>query len=284
MSKKGIEWGMSLTSMIILALAFTAVGLLLIKELSHTMIVGYDKQGCKASVVYNAKFRIPIVEREELTVDCPTRYVTITPEEIITEARDHTVKEKIKCGNLGNEEEKKCFLKEVNKQIADLIFDCWDQFAAGQIPVFSKYESDRQCIICSRVEFTQEVRNKFQDVGDQEVSWAYPPEQGEKDYPLNEYMRNHKPLTHDISYYEFSLDKTDALKGVEGEYYDYDFVKPRAAVFVALNQNQIKSLFKGALEKVKSLFVDTEGHEYEYVNTLEWVPYDEVVKKCDVLV
>ena len=66
MSKKGIELGMSLTYKLILGLAFTAVGLILIRELSQAMVTGYDKQGCKASVVYNAKFRIPIVEGEEL--------------------------------------------------------------------------------------------------------------------------------------------------------------------------------------------------------------------------
>jgi len=282
MSKKAQEWGMSLTSKIILALAFTAIGLLLIRELSQSMIKGYDKQGCKASVVYNTKFRIPIVEREELTVDCPTRYVTITPKEIIIEARDHTTKEKIRCGDLTSEKEKKCFLREVNKQIANLIFDCWDQFAAGQVPVFSRYESDRQCILCSRVEFTQDVKNLFSEVGDQEVSWVYPPEPDEKEYPLDEYMRNQKPLTHEISYYEFTLDKTDAFNP---PYYDYDFVKPRAAVFVALNENQARYLFGKTWESVKSIFVEVKDEkEYNYVNTLEWVPYDEVVEKCDVLV
>lgn len=282
MSKKGIEWGMSLTSKLILALAFTAVGLLLVRELSHSMIMGYDKQGCRASVVYNAKFRVPIVEREELTVDCPTRYVTITPKEIITEVRDQVVKDKIKCGDLSSEKEKKCFLKKVNKEIADVIFDCWDQFAAGQISVFSRYEPDRQCVLCSRVEFTQDVRNLFSEVGEQEVSWAYPGEPDEKGYPLDEYMRNHKPLTHEITYYEFTLDKTDAFNP---PYYDYDFVKPRAAVFVALNENQGKYLFEKSWEKIKDVFTEIEDkHEYDYVNTLEWVPYDEVVQKCDVLV
>jgi len=281
MSKKGIEWGMSLTSKIILALAFTAVGLLLIRELSRSMVVGYDKQGCKASVVYNAKYRIPVVEREELTVDCPTRYVTITPKEIITEVRGKEFKQKIKCGDLSNEKEKKCFLKKVNKLAANLIFDCWDQFAAGQIAVFSRYESDRQCILCSRMEFTRDVHNLFEEVGDKEVGWIYR-EPGEKDYPLDEYMRQYKPLTHEISYYEFSLDKTDAFNP---PYYDYDLIKPRAAVFVALNENQAKHLFGKTWEKFKSIFVEIKDEkEFNYVNTLEWVPYDEVVQKCDVLV
>lgn len=285
MSKKGVEWGMSITAKLILALAFTAIGLLLIRELSHSMIKGYDKQGCKASVVYNAKFRIPVVEREELSVDCPTRYVTITPKEIIMEVRGREVKEKIRCGNLDSEKEKKCFLKKVNKQIASIIFDCWDQFAAGQLPVFSRYESGRQCILCSRVEFSQEVRSKFSDVGDQEVGWIYtaePDERGQADYPLDEYMRTHKPLTHEISYYEFTLDKIDAFNP---PYYDYNFVKPRAAVFVALNEDQAKYLLGKTWDKVKSVFTDSEDNkEYNYVNTLEWVPYDEVATRCDVLV
>jgi hypothetical protein len=278
-NKKGIEWGMSLTSKLILALAFTAVGLMLINQLRGAIVSGYDVQGCKMSVAYNSKFRIPIIEREEMTVDCPTRYVTISPKEIAIEAEDHTITEKIKCGDLTTEESKKCFLGKVNSQISNLIFDCWDQFAAGQIPVFSRYEADRQCILCSRVEFTQDVKNLF-GTGDQELSWAFPPEPGEIDYPLDEYMRNHKPTTHDISYYEFSLDKTDAFNP---PYYDYDLNKPRAVVFVALNQPQTEYLLGKTWDTIKTLG-KSDGKEYEYVNTLEWVPYDEVVQKCDVLV
>ena len=291
MKKKGQDWSMTLVGQLILGLAFLGIGLFIVKELSAATNPGFDKQSCKTSVVYNSKFRVPYLEAENFPVDCPTRFVSVGTEEIVWDIRGKETKTKIKCGNLDAEKEKECWVARTNKVVANLIFDCWDQFAAGQVPVFSRYTEDRQCIICSRIEFTDAVKGRFQSVGSQPLGFFYDipdPEdeegKGAKLAPLNEYMKTHAPFGHDISYFQFTMDKTDAYSL---PYYDYTLTEPKAVVFVALNQNQAKNVANLAWEKVRSLFVSREGNkktEYEYVNTLEFVPYDQVINQCDVLV
>ena len=289
--RKGQEWGMSLTSMLILGLFFLAIGLLLIREIGAAMATGYDKQACKTSVVYNAKFRIPFIEREELSVDCPTRYITIDSGNVHYETRGKKVKTKIKCGNLGSKEEKDCWVGRVNEVIANAMFDCWDQFAAGQVAVFSKYQVERQCLVCSRVDFSPGVASQFGasshsfisfygDIGDKKD-----PKGIAKMNPLNDYFKTHKPINHEITYYQFITDKNAAFLK---PYYDYSLDTPMAAVFVASNEHQTKYNIKSIWDSIKTLLKakDDQGKEveFEFVNIFEWVPYNEVASQCDILV
>ncbi|MBI2575778.1 hypothetical protein HYV84_01070 [Candidatus Woesearchaeota archaeon] len=289
--KKAQEWGMSLTSMLILGLFFLGIGLLLIREIGAAMATGYDKQACKTSVVYNAKFRIPFIEREELAVDCPTRYITIDSGNVHYETRGKKVKTKIKCGNLGSKEEKDCWVGRVNEVIAGAMFDCWDQFAAGQVAVFSKYQVERQCLICSRVDFSPGVVSQFGPSARSYISF-YGGIEDKKDSkglakmnPMKDYLQTHKPINHEITYYNFLNDLTDTVRLPS---YDYQLDRAYAAVFIALNQYQINTLKDAALDKILRWvkIKDDQGNtqDIQFVNSFKWVPYDEVKDACDILV
>ena len=288
-NKKRGTWALSYTAQLILALVFVGVGLFMVKEIGDAMTVGYDKGLCKQSVVLNSKFRIPILQSEEFEVKCPTRYVTIEPEKIIVEAleKEHTIK--IPCGNLKNSKSQKCFNEKVNSLISGLIFDCWDQFGAGQLNVFNSYERNRQCIICSRIEFTEGVKNALG-----EDFWSG----SNKDTSLQEYMITHNPKLHEITYYEFSLDAIDAFSP---PVYEYDLNVPYAVVFSAMNERGVKSvleegwalikknnpvrILKGLLLKreaeVEAVSEEKEG--VEFVNILQYGQYSDVREICDSL-
>ncbi len=289
--KKAQEWGMSLTSMLILGLFFLAIGLLLIREIGAAIAIGYDKQACKTSVVYNAKFRIPFIEREELNVDCPTRYITFDSGNVHYETRGKKVKTKIKCGDLSAKEEKDCWVSRVNEVIANTMFDCWDQFAAGQVAVFSKYKVDRQCLICSRVDFSPGVTSAFGASAHTPISFygeiqdIKDPKGSAKMNPMKDYLQTHKPINHEITYYDFLNDYTDTVRIPS---YDYQLDRAYAAVFVALNEYQIKTLKDAALDKilrwVKIKDDQDNTVDTQFVNAFKWVPYDEVKATCDILV
>lgn len=287
-SKKSQIWSMEYISGLIIAIIFLVAALFIVKELGESMSQGYDKQICKTTVLFNSKLRDPTSQIQQVDVKCPPRYITIGLDEITFESGDSKTTEDIKCrtglrkkGTDNSEESKKCFLNIVNEATADLLFDCWDQFGAGQLRVFSNYNLDRQCLICSRIEFKKEVQDLFA-FGELPISFSeFKGDTIEKDYTLDNYMRSHNPQLHEISYYEFTLDQTDAF---QYPYYDYSFDKPYSAVFVAMNENAIKQILSESWTKFKSWFDDTVPNEPVYfANTLEFVPYDEVVEKCDSL-
>lgn len=261
---------MEFTGKLILALAFCGIGILMIREVAKGSDVGYDKQLCKLSVISNAKARIAGTEFYE--INCPTRYVTIEPKKYTIESKNAKEEFKIKCGSLTNEESKKCFFDEVNNVMSKLIFDCWDQFAAGQLSVFSQYYLDRQCLICARIEFKDMPYSL-------DVFSTH-----DTDYSLDNYMREHNPVTHKISYYEFSLDETDVFLH-EGSIYEYDLVNPMAVVFSAMNENYFKAKISSSWDVVKKVvFKEPDGdREYEFINALDFVKYDEVNEQCDTL-
>lgn len=270
MKKRGI-WSLEFTGKLILALVFVALGTLMIREIAKGADIGYNKQLCKMSVIANTKARL--AGKEFYNINCPTRYVTIEQKKYIIESKDAKDEFKIECGKLDNDESKKCFFNRVNRLIANLIFDCWDQFAAGQLPVFSQYYEDRQCLICARIEFNNMPHN---------LDGFYSGDSEE--YSLEEFMRKHNPIGHEITYYEFSLDETDAFLHTS-MIYEYDLVNPMTVVFSAMNEDYFKSKISAAWDKVKKVvFKDkTSDIEYEFVNALDFVKYDEVREHCDTL-
>lgn len=288
-NKKSQFWPMTFTGKLIIALIFLVAAIFMIREISEAMTKGYDKQLCKISVLANAKLRIPGAQIEQVQVQCPIRFVTIGLDEILIESGEEKQKISIKCkkgivftkGTEPTIESKRCFLNKVNELTADLIFDCWDQFGAGQLQVFSRYDLERQCLICSRIEFKQEV-NKLFNLGSFPISASeFKGTTPEEDFTLQEYMVSHNPALHQISYYEFSLDKTDAFRY---PYYDYSLDKPYAAVFVAMNENYIREKFKEAWDWFKEWWTGKPvAEEQWFVNTLDFRPYDEVVEICDSL-
>jgi len=269
MRKKGI-WSLEFTGKLILALIVLGISMFMIKQIVTGTNTGYDKHLCKMSVIANSKGRI--AGTEFYTIRCPTRYVTIEQKKYTIEAKDASDEFDIECGNLVSDESKQCFFDRTNWLISNILFDCWDQFAAGQLSVFSRYNQDRQCLICARIEFkdvpgsaTAHSRNKLE-------------------HSLEEYMKTHNPVQHRISYYEFIFDQTDAWPH-KGMIYEYDLTHPMAVVFSSMNENYFTSQISSAWDKVKTVAFKEPGsdREYQFVNALDFVRYDEVIEQCDAL-
>jgi len=289
--RKAQFWPATFTGKLILAIIFTTASIFIVREIAEAATTGYDKALCKSTVLANARFRFPGAQIQQIKVSCPTRFVTVGLDEIIMESDGDKQKIDINCkkglfkkGTENTPESKKCFLNKTNSVIANLIFDCWDQFGAGFLRVFSNYVINRQCIICSRIEFKQEVYELFEeDVGASPISLTkFRGDTPETDFTLDNYMRSHNPRLHTITFYEFTLDQADVFLY---PYYDYTLDKSWAAVFVAQNEHALKQLLIEAWDEFKAWWTETQPPEKEFfVNTLEFEPYDEVVEVCDVLV
>ena len=164
----------------------------------------------------------------------------------------------------------------MNQAIAEHVNDCWEQFAAGTLKVFNTYDVDTQCIICSVIEFDDDVKNKFGY--DVYASDILPEEKN-----LDEYMRTTPLPGRQISYYQYTTDALDHFDG--GDYYDYNFGKSYAIVFAAVNEHQILRHFENAMDFVrdKILHWETDEDEYDFINRLHYVEQDLVIERCDYL-
>jgi hypothetical protein len=283
-SKKAISWGLTMVASLILALLFTTAGIQMIRRISKEVNYGFDKGLCKESVIWNSKYRVKYIEAEQFELKCPTRYVTIDVDNIKYEKAEGEPQERTIRGvtSLDDDSSKERFLDTVNPAIADLIFDCWDQFAAGQLAIFSRYEAQRQCLICSRIEFTEKVQVAF---GEDWYSGL------DEETSLEEYMATHSPGTvmvgglenHTISYVEFTLDPVDAFVR---QPYEYRVSEPMAVVFTAINEYHVKVLLGDLWEGIKKYLLRDSRQPKEaprFVNKLDFVPYSEVKYECEVL-
>ncbi len=267
--------------MLILSLSGLGIGTLLINKVGEGTTKSYDKQLCKFSVVENSKYRLPVANEQVYPLDCPTRYVSFEKDKANFESRNFKGKKKITCGNLNNNRDRECFLKKSNEVIADLIFDCWDQFAAGQVEVLSPWEENRQCVLCARFEFSQDVQQRFKEIGSSEIAFtSFRGDTPKTDFTLDNYMRSHNPPHHKISYYEFSLDALDAYKF---PYYDYNLQEPYAVVFRAMNKHQITRLIDGAWDFISENHLQNTADEGDFINVMDIVKYSEVETVCDTL-
>ncbi len=275
-STKKAMWSLAMTASLILALIFTGIGVTMVKNIGERAKTGFDKGICKESVIWNAKYRLPYEEGEQFQINCPTRYVKIGLDKITVETAEseqYIIPMK-GIGDLKDIKSKEKFFAIVNPFIADLNFDCWDQFAAGQLAVFNKYDKDSQCLICSRIEFSKDVIDALGK------SWY----SGTSDYSLEEYMVTHTPRSHDIRYVEFLMDPVDVFRRPP---YEYMVSEPMAVVFTALNSRTfytaIGELYDAGKKYILRDSSQPEGQD-EFVNKLDFIPYNQIKDQCKVLV
>ena len=119
---------------IIMALLIIIVLALVWSAFSKTLSKGYDKEGCRQSVLQNS-FRITVGGTELIQpfkeINCPT------------------VSEKV--NKVDND--------RVFRVLANHLYDCWDKFGQGRIKFLDPKTKD-YCMICSRVEFEGEARGR----------------------------------------------------------------------------------------------------------------------------
>ncbi|MFH2019896.1 MAG: hypothetical protein ABIJ34_00630 [archaeon] len=270
-------------------LIYAVIGLLVVLGVIYfiymtTASKSYDKAACQLSVIANSKVRMPLSNVDIWRTDCPTRYVRFTKEGYSEESGKSKYEIPFKkenkkvsfdsCKSDHGVYQNCEYLAQVNEVMAEHIFDCWEQFVAGEVSVFSDYTTERQCVICTVFEYSGEVKDKFGEVYSNEIL----PEPA----TLDEFMRTSGPLGRDITYYEYTQDLLDHFNQ---DYYDYNFNDKYAVVFTATNELYIKTLGKQVLDFVVPNFMSNGGdYEQRFINTIKFMDQGMVSQECDTLV
>ncbi|MBN2368481.1 hypothetical protein JXC34_05675 [Candidatus Woesearchaeota archaeon] len=274
----------------LIKLIVALVGLLILMSVifylyNNTQSRSYDKAACQLSVIANSKIRDPVLNLQTWNIECPTRYIRFTPTGYTEESgRENPVKTtgSFRGSNMGKCKsssggiyEDCAYLEKVNNEIAVRIMDCWEQFGAGKLRVFNSYDTDRQCVICTIVEFDDDVKEFFQN---NYLSDIVP-----EDKTLDEYMRTKGPLGSQISYYQYTEDPLDRFDG--GDYYDYNFDRSYAIVFSAINEHYITEKYEHAMDFIREnlISVKTDEEEQKFINRLFFIEQEFVIEECDKL-
>jgi hypothetical protein len=229
------------------------------------------------------------MQKQEFELDCPSQYVTFHRDKVVYETSKQTYEESIKkIGKLDQREMQERYLDAVNERIGKLLFDCWDQFMQGRVRVLDAYDEERQCVLCARFEFSDEVKQEFMKTTNGlplELTDFRNDDNLQEDHTLDNYLRSERVKKYDqeITMYQFLLDPLDAY---QLPVYDYSFDEPYAIIFSAMNEHNIKS----KAEKVwawitgRDLTIHSGNEEEpEFINVLDLVPYSEVTNRCDSL-
>lgn len=290
MNKKAQDqYGLSVFNKYVLAILFLIFGIVLIGKLFGGFFFESKTTdaACFYSVLRNHEERIPGVYVEQVKINCPTKYITFFPggyeEEFevvdrgfLSFKKQNTEENKQVYDCSGTDDQEECMFYNINKKIASEMARCWNDFHEGKLRVFSLYETDKQCVICSSITFDNEIVKKYGDEG--MISMLGPENPF---YDLDWYMRHQNYDPFDITYYEYTLDTLD--KNWEYPYYSYDVSNDYSIVFIALNKHHLKNVLEGAWESVKTelLGADEKDEEGNFINTLELIPNDEVGIYCD---
>lgn len=121
------------TSALVGLVSVVFLGVILFIFLKNSAIVNNDvtaKDACKRSVQQYAKLKLPGIDLTHTdTIRCPTRSLTIDS------SSDETA----------------------NRGIAKAMYDCFDQFGAGELELFEtrRGSTDNYCVVCSKLTFTE---------------------------------------------------------------------------------------------------------------------------------
>lgn len=292
----------TIIGLVLLAISLV-VGINLAIQFSEKADSGYNQELCRTSVVANARLNNPLFGEGTWPIKCPTRYHYFDMEGFIEESGDYKteikystkdrdlkyengeyarcMRDKSITGNNDLTKEEICIIRNMNWIIALRHAQCWEQFGRGELALFNKLDTDRQCIICSVYDFSEELEKK--------MGAYYLSDIVSEKNTLDYYMRTKGPIGRDITYAELSMDSMDIY---DPPYYDYSFDESYASIFIANNDNYIQTklqeigqFFKDPIHKLLPfLKVGPEGQEQFFLNTNEFSPEALVVRECDILV
>ncbi len=258
----------------------------------------YNAELCRASVVANSKLNTPLFGQDAWPIQCPTMYYFFDTEGFIiesgdvkqeikytTQTRDLRAENKVYVDCMKDKEVKDtndmpketlCKIKNMNFLIAQAHARCWEQFGRGQLALFDRLDSQRQCVVCDVYDFSDD----FQE----EVGSYYIEDVVDQEYTLDYIMRTTGPLGRDITYAEIS---NDALDPFDPPSYEYSLDESYASLFVANNEDYINTKlgqladFAGQLVKIN--LGEDEGEAY-FLNSNRFIPESSIIRECDVLV
>ncbi|MCM2325590.1 MAG: hypothetical protein NDI94_03950, partial [Candidatus Woesearchaeota archaeon] len=131
----------------------------------------FDPAVCRASVLANSKLNTAL--SNEWQVKCATRYHYFGKESYTEESGDKKIEVPYKRDlayescikkNKDNEEAaEQCVIGVINKVIADRHKECWEQFGRGELSLFNRLDTKRQCVICSVYDFSEDLKENFDD-------------------------------------------------------------------------------------------------------------------------
>ena len=283
------------------------ITLILISMIVATLpktVTTFDAGICRASVVASANFGGTVFKGDAWPIKCPTQYHVFDLDGYVMESGESSksvdpIEYKIQnpyinCMETFREDkdkEKICRLRAINKLIAEKHLECWEQFGKGQLPMFDRFESKRQCVVCSVYDFSKdlksEMNNDYQSFLEEE---GYPQE-----VMLDYIMRTEGPAIarkeKDSEQFTYAELVTDPLDIYNPPFYDYYVDEPYASVFIANHESFVITLIGSAADKTKDLldkfpFLEIKNDEESeyYLNTIEFLPEAEVVRECDLLV
>jgi hypothetical protein len=190
----------------------------------------------------------------------------------------------------------------LNEIMADEMRSCWNKLGRGEIDLFDewftgyKYEdevwtgeegiilttakilnpfnkdyegSPRVCVICSRINFQEEIQNIKPAEDDSLTKWT-------QRHPVNE--RSSKP----IDYYQFLKDDvySSDFWAENGPKFKYTTKEPYAVLFVRVNVLYPVDVVASIAKKIK-IYGD---ENFIPVNTVYLAPYSKLDEECDELV
>lgn len=237
MNKKALE--SHLVIAIIILVSFVLL-LFLYKGLLNQLSATAQDQQCFTSALANAYTKLGGVEVTKL--DCPTHYQAIKGAELnpthaqkkwdtvleITERSGKRAAFTLPYNEQGFYE------YALNEVVAKEMKSCWKRLGEGKLPLFDEWLKDNTktgskaiCVICSRLEFDAEVRER---VGKTEIT------------SLTEWLRNNPSQQYRVgedtvlSMYEYIQDPDTYDANMQPEY-KYAVDKPLAVVFSRTNRH-----------------------------------------------
>ncbi len=207
-NKKGIS--RTIVTLIIV-IASAAIILLALAEFSPLYGETAEKEACFASVTLRSNAIIQ--QTEKIGMKYPLKCKT----ENLCLATSGKCPENMKRESVSDE-------KEIKKEIADEIYDCWHMMGEGKL----QFLGEKRCVICSVIHFNDETRKKFSSING-----------------LNDYLVNTKVPGKEFTYLEYVMGagKEEIKKRLEIEgkdelstYGDY------AIAYVSAKEDTLKNI------------------------------------------
>jgi hypothetical protein len=149
MRKRGT---MSMLQAIIIFLLATFILFLFVQNFADFFKSAGDKQLCRLSVEAASKVK----NIKKINLECYTQFLTFKNDAVYKKSinsKEYKLMSLKSIPNSEGDERKKDFLKKV---LAEEVFDCWDQFGAGEKTYLGIWHTQHvRCAICSKVRFTQ---------------------------------------------------------------------------------------------------------------------------------
>lgn len=166
-NKRGVAIG---TVVVLVLILFAAFALFAGVRLWAGTTSGFvDRETCRISVITKAKSIIAGVEDFpwHVGLKCPTVVVKVSKKgegsikDLFLGSKDREKIRGIDFPVKSVEIEKE---SDIEKAIADEMYDTWYKFGAGKLNFFGKYSRERKCVIGSILKFSDKVKKDFPEI------------------------------------------------------------------------------------------------------------------------